>query len=54
MMSTAARKARKRAGIPLAKPAKTPTAPYLPAGEVPTLGLTSKAEILAGILIRGR
>jgi hypothetical protein len=52
-MSTAARKARKRAGIPHVKPAKRPTAPYLRAGTVPTLGLTSKAEILAGIVIRG-
>lgn len=51
-MGTAARKARKRAGIAHVKPRKVPTTPYLRPGTVPTLGLTSKAEILAGMVVR--
>jgi hypothetical protein len=49
-MSTAARKARKRAGIPFTKPPKTPTRVY---SQVRGLGLVSMAEILAGMVIRG-
>jgi hypothetical protein len=49
-VSTAARKARKRAGVPHRKPRKTPTRPYgAPAG----LGLVSSQEIIAGLLVRG-
>lgn len=51
-MSTAARKARKRAGSRHAKPRKTPTRPYLPAGAPRGLGLISGPEILARILAR--
>lgn len=49
-MSTAARKARKRAGIPHVKPPKRPTRVYSP---VPGLGLVTMAEIVAGMVIRG-
>lgn len=52
-MSTAARKARKRAGIPFIKPAKTPTYTWADSNEHRGLGFTSRAEILAGIIIRG-
>lgn len=52
-MSTAARKARKRAGIPFTKPAKTPTYTWADSNEHRGLGFTSRAEILAGIIIRG-
>lgn len=52
-MSTAARKARKRAGIKLVKPAKTPTYSWVKVHGHRGLGLTSGAEILAGIVIRG-
>ena len=48
-MSTAARKARKRAGIPLIKPTKTPTRPY---GRNPGLGLMSFPEYMARDLSR--
>lgn len=51
-MSTRARKDRKRAGIQHVKPRKVPTSPYLRPGTVPTLGLTSRAEILAGMVVR--
>lgn len=50
-MGNAARKARKRAGIKLTKPAKKPSRAY---GPVKGLGLTSMAEIVAGIVVRGR
>ncbi|MDR7113896.1 hypothetical protein J2X03_003798 [Microbacterium trichothecenolyticum] len=51
-MSTAARKARKRAGIPFPhKPAKKPTRVY---SQARGLGLVSMAEIVAGMVIRGR
>ncbi len=46
-MSTAARKARKRAGAPFSKPPKRRT--RRPAGG---LGLVSGAEILAAIVVR--
>jgi hypothetical protein len=49
-MSTAARKARKRAGIQFTKPKKTKHVTTIRGG----LGLVSGAEILAGIVIRGR
>lgn len=50
-MSTAARKARKRAGLPHVKPPKKPTRPY---GRKSTgLGLITGAEIMAGLLVRG-
>jgi len=52
-MSTAARKARKRAGIPFTKPTKTPTYTWADNVEHLGFGLTSRAEILAGIIIRG-
>ncbi|QOC26055.1 hypothetical protein IC744_06790 [Microbacterium hominis] len=52
-MSTATRKARKRAGVPFTKPAKTPTYAGADSNEHRGLGFTSRAEILAGILIRG-
>lgn len=52
-MSTAARKARKRAGIPFTKPAKTPTRRWDDRVDRRGFGFTSRAEILAGILIRG-
>lgn len=52
-VSTAARKARKRAGIPFTKPTKTPTHRWADSIEHRGLGLTSRAEILAGIVIRG-
>ena len=52
-MSTAARKARKRAGIPFTKPAKTPTRRWADRVEHRGLGFTSRAENLAGIIIRG-
>ncbi len=47
-MSTGARKARKRAGQPHVRTPKKPTG-YRP-GKPPTLGLTTGAEIIAGIL----
>lgn len=50
-MSTAARKVRKRAGLPLVKPAKKPTRPY--ARKPKGLGLTTGAEIMAALLVRG-
>ncbi|MBN9198512.1 MAG: hypothetical protein J0I33_07725 [Microbacterium ginsengisoli] len=49
-MPTRQRKARKRAGIAFTKTPKT--APSVPTP--PSLGLTSMAEILAGLVIRGR
>lgn len=49
-MGTKARKARKRAGVKHSKPAKRPTSRW---GEPRGLGLTSGAEVLAGIVIRG-
>jgi hypothetical protein len=49
-MSTRARKERKRAGIKFTKARKTKTVHTIPGG----LGLVSGAEILAGIVIRGR
>lgn len=49
-MSTAARKARKRAGVGFTKPQKKPTRVYAP---VKGLGFVSMAEILAGLVIRG-
>lgn len=52
-MSTAARKARKRAGIPFTKPAKTPTHTWADSVEHHGFGFTSRAEILAGLIIRG-
>jgi len=48
-MSTRARKDRKRAGIAFTKPRKRKTV-FAPRG----LGLISGAEILAGLVIRGR
>lgn len=54
MMSTGARKARKRAGIKLIKPPKRPTYTWTDTAERRGLGFTSGAEILAGIVIRGR
>lgn len=51
-MATAARKARKRAGIPFTKPAKVPTYPRW--GRGPRgLGLVSGPEILAALVVRG-
>lgn len=50
-MSTAARKARKRAGIRLVKPAKTPTRTFR---EPKGLGLVSGAEILASLIMSTR
>ncbi len=50
LMPTRQRKARKRAGIAFTKTPKT--APSVPTP--PSLGLTSMAEILAGLVIRGR
>ena len=50
-MSTRERKLRKRAGIKFSKPAKTPTRAY---GQVKGLGLVSMAEIVAGMVVRGR
>lgn len=50
-MSTAARKARKRAGVRFVKPQKRPTRVY---GQVRGLGLVSMAEVLAGMVVRGR
>jgi hypothetical protein len=52
-VSTAARKARKRAGIPFTKPAKTPTYTWADSVEHRGFGFTSRAEILTGIMIRG-
>lgn len=52
-MSNAERKARKRAGIRLVKQAKTPTTRYIDRERF-GLGLVSGAEILAGIVVRGR
>lgn len=52
-MSTAARKARKRAGIKLVKPAKVASYRWVDVHGHQGLGLTSGAEILAGIVIRG-
>lgn len=50
-MSTAARKARKRAGIRLTRTAKVPTRAY---GKRPTgLGLVTGAEIMAALVVRG-
>lgn len=50
-MSTAARKARKRAGEKYSKPQKTPTRPYdQPRG----LGLVTGAELITALMIRGR
>lgn len=50
-MSTAARKTRKRAGIPHTKTPKTPTRPY---GHRPVgLGLVTGAEIMAALVTRG-
>lgn len=51
-MSTHDRKQRKRAGIKFTKPAKTPTYSWADATSR-GLGLTSGAEILTGIVIRG-
>jgi hypothetical protein len=53
-MSTRDRKARKRAGIKFTKPPKTPTYSWADASARGGLGLTSGAEILAGIVVRGR
>lgn len=50
-MSTGARKARKRAGVRFAKSQKRPTGVY---GQARGLGLVSMAEVLAGMVIRGR
>lgn len=52
-MSTGARKARKRAGIPFTKPAKTPTRAWVPRRASRGLGLVSGAEILASIAVKG-
>jgi hypothetical protein len=49
-MSTAARKARKRAGIPFAKPVKRPAGQRARHG----LGLVTGAEILASLVVHGR
>lgn len=48
-MGTAARKARKRAGVPYVKARKKPTRRY---GEPRGLGLISGPEIMARILAR--
>lgn len=53
-MSTHERKMRKRAGIKFTKPAKAPTYSWTDANSRGGLGLTSGAEVLAGIVIRGR
>ncbi|WP_165875389.1 hypothetical protein [Microbacterium sp. PI-1] len=50
-MSTAARKARKRAGVRYSKPQKRPTRVY---HQVRGLGFVSMAEIVAGMVVRGR
>lgn len=50
-MSTRDRKARKRNGIPFQKAVKAATWP--PAAPK-ALGLTTGAEVLAGIVVRGR
>ena len=52
-MSTAARKARKRAGIPFTKPANSPTCRWDDRVDRRGFGFTPRAEILAGIVIRG-
>lgn len=50
-VSNAARKARKRVGIAWVKAPKRPTRPY---GRKPIgLGLVSRAEIMASLLVRG-
>ena len=51
-MATAARKARKRAGVPFSKPAKTPTRRWIDA-KPRGLGLLTGAEILASLVVRG-
>ncbi len=48
-MGTAARKARKRSGIPYVKPRKRPTGRY---GDPLSIGLISGPEIMARILAR--
>jgi hypothetical protein len=50
-MSTAERKARKRAGIPHVKARKKPTRPW--SKSVPTLGFVKPAEIIAALIVRG-
>lgn len=50
-MSTTARKARKRAGVRFTHPTKTPT--YQSGTAAHGLGLTSGAEILASIVVKG-
>ena len=52
-MGTAARKARKRAGVKFVKPSKVPTRPW--GGKRPEgLGLVTGAEILASLVVAGR
>lgn len=51
-MGNAARKARKRAGIPFYKAPKRPSYPYWSKGPR-GLGLTSGAEILASLVVKG-
>lgn len=50
-MSNAARRARKRAGIPFSKPQKKPTRVY---SQARGLGLISMAEIMAREIASGR
>ena len=53
-MSTRERKLRKRAGIKLVKPAKVPPRSRRSADdERRAFGLVSRAEIIAGIVMRG-
>jgi hypothetical protein len=49
-VSTAARKARKRAGERLVKPRKKPTRPH---GDSKGFGLVSRQEIHATLVVRG-
>lgn len=49
-VSTAARKARKRAGVRLVKPRKRPTRPH---GVSKGFGLVSRQELHAALVIRG-
>lgn len=50
-MSTTARKQRKRAGVRFTHPTKTPT--YRAGTMARGLGLTTGAEILASIVVKG-
>ncbi|MCZ4066446.1 hypothetical protein O1W71_02030 [Microbacterium sp. H37-C3] len=51
-MGNAARKARKRAGIPHTRKRKQPTRAYS-TGRPVGLGLVTPAEVMAAVLVRG-